>query len=253
MGKIIAVANQKGGVGKTTTSINLASALAVKNKKILLVDIDAQGNSCSGLGIPLSEDRNSMYEVLLLNEPIENVILMTNFPNLEIVPVNGHLSGAAIEMVDIENREFLLKNNLSKIRDKYDYIIIDCPPSLDLLTLNGLTGADSVLIPIQCEYYALEGMAKLMKTISLVQNSLNPDLKIEGILLTMYDSRTNLSNQVVEEISSYFKDKVYRSIIPRSVKISEAPSHGLPIDRYDPTGVGSKSYEKLAEEVINNG
>jgi len=253
MGKKIAVSNQKGGVGKTTTAVNLASALTVFGKKILLADIDAQGNACSGLGLIINEDQPSMYNVLLRDVPVSETIVESNISGLDLVPVNNHLSGAPIELADAEEREFRLYNALEEVVDEYDYIIIDCPPALDLLTLNGLTAADSVLIPIQCEYYALEGMTKLMKTISLVKESLNPDLGIEGILLTMYDSRTNLSNQVVEEVSSYFKEKVFQTIIPRSVKISEAPSHGAPIDQYDPSGTGSRSYIKLAEELINHG
>lgn len=253
MGKKIAVSNQKGGVGKTTTAVNLASALTVFGKKVLLADIDAQGNACSGLGLLIGEDQPSMYNVLLMDVPVSQTIVESGIPGLDLVPVNSHLSGAPIELAEAEEREFRLYNALEEVINDYDYIVIDCPPALDLLTLNGLTAADSVLIPIQCEYYALEGMTKLMKTISLVKETLNPDLGIEGILLTMYDSRTNLSNQVVEEVSSYFKEKVFQTIIPRSVRISEAPSHGTPIDRYDPTGTGSKCYIKLAEELINHG
>jgi chromosome partitioning protein len=253
MGKRIAVSNQKGGVGKTTTAVNLASALTVYNKKVLLADMDAQGNACSGLGLSVSDDQPSMYNVLLMDMPVRETIIETSIKGLDLIPVNGHLSGAPIELADAEEREFRLYHALEEIKNEYDYIIIDCPPALDLLTLNGLTAADSVLIPIQCEYYALEGMSKLIKTIRLVQESLNPDLSIEGILLTMYDSRTNLSNQVVEEVTSYFKEKVFQTIIPRSVRISEAPSHGVPIDQYDPTGAGTKGYIKLAEELINHG
>lgn len=253
MGKIIAISNQKGGVGKTTTSINLASALASFDKKVLLADIDAQGNSCSGLGMTISEDQTSMYEILMGEASPAEAILHTPIRNLDLIPVNPHLSGAAVELTSVSEREFRLRTALQPLAAQYDFIIIDCPPALDLLTLNGLTAADSVLIPIQCEYYALEGMVKLMKTIGLVQNSLNPALSIEGVLLTMYDSRTNLSNQVVEEVTSYFKDKVFQTIIPRTVKISEAPSHGVPIDKYDPNGNGARSYINLAEELINNG
>lgn len=253
MGKKVAVSNQKGGVGKTTTAVNLASALTVCGKRVLLADMDAQGNACSGLGLSISDDQPSMYNVLLMDVPVRETILKTNIPGLDLIPVNSHLSGAPIELADADEREFRLYNALEEIINDYDYIIIDCPPALDLLTLNGLTAADSVLIPIQCEYYALEGMTKLMKTIRLVQDSVNPDLEIEGILLTMYDSRTNLSNQVVEEVSSYFKEKVFQTIIPRSVRISEAPSHGVPIDQYDPSGPGSRGYIKLAEELINHG
>ena len=253
MGKIIAVSNQKGGVGKTTTSINLASALASFGKKVLLADIDAQGNSCSGLGMSISDDQTSMYEILMDEASPRDAILSTPVPNLDLIPVNPHLSGVSVELTSAPEREFRLRKALRPLAAEYDFIIIDCPPALDLLTLNGLTAADSVLIPIQCEYYALEGMVKLMKTVGLVQNSLNPELAIEGVLLTMYDSRTNLSNQVVEEVTSYFKDKVFQTIIPRTVKISEAPSHGIPIDKYDPSGAGARSYIKLAEELITNG
>jgi len=253
MGKKIAVSNQKGGVGKTTTAVNLASALTIFGKKALLADIDAQGNACSGLGLLIGEEQPSMYNVLLMDIPVSETIVKTAIQGLDLVPVNSHLSGAPIELAEAEEREFRLFKALKEVVDTYDYIIIDCPPALDLLTVNGLTAADSVLIPIQCEYYALEGMTKLMRTISLVKETLNPELSIEGILLTMYDSRTNLSNQVVEEVSAYFKEKVFQTVIPRSVKISEAPGHGIPIDQYDPSGTGSKCYIKLAEELINHG
>lgn len=253
MGRKIAVANQKGGVGKTTTAVNLSSNLAKLGKKVLLVDIDAQGNSCSGLGVEIEEDQNSIYEVLMNECSAAEATVSTPVENLSMIPVNAHLSGAPIELANADKREYRLQEALSSIAGNYDYIIIDCPPALDLLTLNGLTAADSVLVPIQCEYYALEGMVKLMQTISLVQNNLNRHLTIEGVLLTMYDSRTNLSNQVVQEVSSYFQDKVFQTIIPRTVKIAEAPSHGIPIDEYDHSGAGAKSYMKLAEEVINHG
>ena len=257
MGKIIAISNQKGGVGKTTTSVNLASALASllaqSGKKVLLVDIDAQGNCCSGLGVRVGEEQASIYDVLLGEATVDEVIIPTAAPNLELIPVNAHLAGASVVMAQITEREYRLRKALRPLAEKYAYIIIDCPPSLDLLTINALTAADSVLIPIQCEYYALEGMVKLMKTIEMVQNSLNPALALEGVLLTMYDSRTNLSNQVVEEVTTYFKSKVFQTIIPRTVKISEAPSHGLPIDKYDPNGSGTRCYTSLAEEVLQNG
>lgn len=253
MGRKIAVANQKGGVGKTTTAVNLSSSLAKLGKQVLLVDIDAQGNSCSGLGVEIHEDQNSVYELLMDECTAEEAIVPTPVSGLSIIPVNTHLSGAPIELAGADKREYRLLDALKPVINRFDYIIIDCPPALDLLTLNGLTAADSVLIPIQCEYYALEGMVKLMQTISLVQNNLNRKLTVEGVLLTMYDSRTNLSNQVVQEVSSYFQEKVFQTIIPRTVKIAEAPSHGIPIDEYDQSGTGAKSYMKLAEEVINHG
>jgi len=253
MGRIIAISNQKGGVGKTTTAINLASSLASFGRRVLLADIDAQGNSCGGLGVQVSDEQPSMYDILLEEADPESVIVPTAIPNLELIPVNAHLAGASVMMAQVTEREYRLRKALRPLAARYDYIIIDCPPSLDLLTINGLTAADSILVPIQCEYYALEGMVKLMKTIELVQNALNPHLVIEGVLLTMYDSRTNLSNQVAEEVVTYFKDKVFQTIIPRTVKISEAPSHGLPIDKYDPSGSGARCYTRLAEEVMQNG
>ena len=252
MSKIITIANQKGGVGKTTTAVNVSACLAENNKKTLLIDIDPQGNACSGLGIDVNDNQKGVYEILLDNEPIEDVIINTDINNLDIIPVSINLTGAQIELVNEENRELRLKNAIDKIKDNYDYIIIDSPPNLGLLTLNGLVSADSVLIPLQCEYYALEGLAKLLKTIQMVQESLNPSLQIEGVLLTMFDSRTILSNQVMEEATAYFKNKVYKTIIPRNIKLGEAPSHGIPISSYDKHSIGSKSYINLAKELISN-
>jgi len=250
MGKSIAIANQKGGVGKTTTAVNLASCLALKGKKILLVDIDAQGNSCSGLGISKETEESSIYEILIDGLEIHKTVKEVE-PNFHLVPVNVNLAGAQIEILEMEDREFRLKKAIEGIKGNYDFVIIDCPPSLDIMTLNALVAADSVLIPLQCEYYALEGLAQLLKTISLVQKRLNPALNIEGVVLTMFDSRTNLSTQVMEEAISYFKEKVYKTIIPRNIKLSEAPSYGQPITVYDPSSIGAKSYMKLAEEVIS--
>lgn len=250
MGKSIAIANQKGGVGKTTTAVNLASCLALKGKKILLVDIDAQGNSCSGLGISKETEESSIYEILIEGLEIHKTVKEVE-PNFHLVPVNVNLAGAQIEILEMEDREFRLKKAIEGIKGNYDFVIIDCPPSLDIMTLNALVAADSVLIPLQCEYYALEGLAQLLKTISLVQKRLNPALNIEGVVLTMFDSRTNLSTQVMEEAISYFKEKVYKTIIPRNIKLSEAPSYGQPITVYDPSSIGAKSYMKLAEEVIS--
>ena len=251
MSKIITIANQKGGVGKTTTAINLSAYLAQQGKKILVIDIDAQGNTCSGFGIDKQNEDLSVYEVLLEGLNITEVIRPTNFNNLFIVPVNIHLAGAQVELIEEEDREVRLKNALEPIRNQYDYIFIDCPPSLDIMTVNGLVAADSVLIPLQCEFFALEGLAQLLKTINLLQKGLNPDLKIEGVLLTMFDNRTNLANQVVDEAIDYFKEKVYKTIIPRNVKLAEAPSHGTPISNYDPNCVGAKSYQKLAMEILS--
>ena len=249
MGKIISIANQKGGVGKTTTSVSLSAILAKKGKKILMIDMDPQGNGTSGLGI----DKNvkfSVYDVIIDDVEIENTIKKTEIENLDVCPSNINLAGAEVELVDMEEREQRLKSKLDKIKEKYDYIIIDCPPSLGLVTLNAFTASDSVLIPVQCEYYALEGLGQLINTINLVKKHLNKSLYIEGPLLTMYDARTNLSNQVVKEVKRYFEDKVYKVVIPRNVKLSEAPSYGMPITLYDKRSKGAKCYEKLAKEFL---
>lgn len=249
MGKVVSIANQKGGVGKTTTSINLSTVLAKKNKKVLLIDADPQGNATSGFGI--SKDQQfSVYDVLIEDIEIENTLQSTKIKNLDICPSNINLAGAEVQLVAAINREFRLKNKIDEIRDKYDFIIIDCPPSLGLTTLNAFTASDSVLIPVQCEYYALEGLGQLMNTINLVKKHTNKSLQIEGALLTMYDVRTNLSNQVAKEVKKYFDNKVYKSIIPRNVKVSEAPSYGMPITIYDPHSKGAKSYEKFAKEFL---
>ena len=251
MAKVIAIANQKGGVGKTTTAINLSAYLAEKGKKVLLVDIDAQGNSCSGFGIDKQNGKKGIYEVLMNYIDVSSVLEKTLLNNLQVVPVNVHLMGSQIELLKEKNREERLKKAIQSVKQSYDFIFIDCPPSLDILTVNGLVAADSVLIPLQCEFFALEGLAQLLKTIHLLQKGLNPKLKIEGVLLTMFDNRTNLSNQVVDEAVDYFKDKVYKTVIPRNIKLAEAPSHGVPIIRYDPSCVGAKSYQKLAMEILN--
>ena len=249
MGKIISVANQKGGVGKTTTSINLSTLLAKKGKKVLLIDADPQGNATSGLGIE-KEQQFSVYDVLIEDIEVENTLQTTQVKNLDLCPSNINLAGAEVQLVGAENREFRLKSKLENIKDDYDYIIIDCPPSLGLVTLNAFTASDSVLIPIQCEYYALEGLGQLLNTIELVKTHMNKDLKVEGALLTMYDARTNLSNQVVNEVKKYFGDRVYKNVIPRNVRLSEAPSYGMPISLYDPRSKGAKAYEKFAKEFI---
>lgn len=249
MGKIIAVANQKGGVGKTTTAINLSTILAKKNKKVLLLDTDPQGNATSGLGVE-KEVEKSVYDVLVEETEIEEVCQKTSVKNLKVCPSNINLAGAEVQLVGMENREKRLRSKLDKIKEDYDYIIIDCPPSLGLITLNAFTASDSVLIPVQCEYYALEGLGQLMNTINLVKRHLNKSLTIEGAVLTMYDMRTNLSNQVVKEVKKYFEDKVYKTVIPRNVKLSEAPSYGMPITVYDPRSKGAKCYEKFAKEFL---
>ena len=250
MGKVISVANQKGGVGKTTTTINLSTLIAKKGKKVLMIDADPQGNASSGVGIDRDDIELSIYDVLIDEIEFDNVVKKTNIKNLEICPSNINLAGAEVELVSVMSREHRLKEKLDKIKDNYDFIIIDCPPSLGLITLNAFTASDSVLIPVQCEYYALEGLGQLLNTINLVKKHLNKNLEIEGALLTMYDVRTNLSNQVVKEVKNYFNDKVYKNVIPRNVKLSEAPSYGMPISVYDPRSKGAKSYEKFVKEFL---
>lgn len=249
MGKIIAIANQKGGVGKTTTSVNLSALLAKKGKKVVLIDADPQGNATSGLGVDKDVEK-SLYDVLINEEPVAGTLQDTVEKNLKICPSNMNLAGAEVELVSQMSREHRLKEQLEGIKDKFDYIFIDCPPSLGLITLNSFTAADSVLIPVQCEYYALEGLGQLLNTINLVKKHLNKSLEIEGALLTMYDIRTNLSNQVVKEVKKYFDDRVYKTVIPRNVRLSEAPSFGMPITMYDPKSKGARSYEKLAKEFL---
>lgn len=249
MGKIIAIANQKGGVGKTTTSVNLSTILAKKGKKVVLLDADPQGNATSGLGVE-KDTGKSLYDVLINEEPVENTLQDTIEKNLKICPSSMNLAGAEVELVSQMSREHRLKEQLEKVKEDYDYIFIDCPPSLGLITLNSFTAADSVMIPVQCEYYALEGLGQLINTINLVKKHLNKSLEIEGAVLTMYDIRTNLSNQVVKEVKKYFDDKVYKTVIPRNVRLSEAPSFGMPISVFDPKSKGAKSYEKLAREFL---
>ena len=251
MSKVIAVFNQKGGVGKTTTNVNLSASIAKMGKKVLVLDLDPQGNSTSGFGIEKNEVENTIYEVLINNDSIEDAIIKTEFDNIDIVASATELAGAEIEFTSIENREFILKKALNRVRDKYDYIFIDCPPSLGMLTINCLTAVDSVLIPIQCEYYALEGVSQLMETISLIKKSLNPNLAIQGVVLSMFDGRANLSIQVVEEVKRYFKGSVYTTLIPRNVRLAEAPSHGKPVIYYDSRCKGAIAYLELAEEFID--
>ena len=249
MGKVIAIVNQKGGVGKTTTSVNLSSCLGYKKRKVLLIDIDPQGNATSGLGIDKEKIEKSIYDVLINNIPIADTIKSTPIKNLSLCPSNIELAGAEVELVNMISRETRLKIALDKLKDNYDYIFIDCPPSLGLLTLNSLTAADSILIPIQCEYYALEGLSQLINTVDLIRQHLNPKLEIEGVLLTMYNTRTNLSEQVVLEVKKYFKENVFDTIIPRNTRLSEAPSHGLPIILYDAKSRGCECYLDLAKEI----
>lgn len=251
MAQIISVANQKGGVGKTTTTVNLGACLASLGKKVLLVDMDAQGNATSGVGIRKPDVTKDIYDVLVNELPIDEATLITEHENLSIVPATLQLAGAEIELTSMMARESRLKGSLAEVSSQYDYILIDCPPSLGHLTINSFTASDSILIPVQCEYYALEGLSKLLNTVRLVQKHFNPELEIEGVLLTMYDARTNLGNEVVEEVRKYFREKVYETIIPRNIRLSEAPSHGKPIIDYDPRSRGAEVYQALAKEVVS--
>ncbi len=251
MGRIIAIANQKGGVGKTTTSINLSAALAEKDKKILVIDADPQGNTTSGFGIDKNDLENTIYELILGECSIEECIIKEAISNISIIPSNVNLAAAEIELIGVDKKEYILKKEVDWVKDKYDYIIIDCPPSLSMLTINAMTTANTVLVPIQCEYYALEGLSQLIHTVNLVKERLNPELDMEGVVFTMFDSRTNLSMQVVENVKSHLNQKVYNTVIPRNIRLAEAPSYGMPINMYDPKSAGAEAYMLLADEVIN--
>lgn len=253
MGKTIAIANQKGGVGKTTTSINLSASLAAKGKKVLVIDTDPQGNTTSGFGVEKNDLENTVYELMLSECSIKECILNDVIEGVSIIPSNVNLAAAEIELIGVDRKEYILKREVEWIKDNYDYIIIDCPPSLSMLTINAMTTADTVLVPIQCEYYALEGLSQLIHTINLVKERLNPDLDIEGVVFTMYDSRTNLSMQVVENVKSNLSQKVFQTLIPRNIRLAEAPSYGMPINAYDPKSAGAEAYMQLAEEVISGG
>lgn len=253
MGRTIAIANQKGGVGKSTTAINLSSCLGEMGQKVLTIDMDPQGNTTSGMGVEKNEVENTIYELLLGESKLEDCIIPLNFDNLSLIPSNVNLAGAEIELIGVEDKEFILKNAIDQVRDQYDFIIIDCPPSLNMLTINAMTTADTVLVPIQCEYYALEGLSQLMHTIELVQERLNPELEMEGVVFTMYDARTNLSLQVVENVKDSLDQNIYKTIIPRNVRLAEAPNYGMPINYYDKRSTGAESYRLLADEVIHRG
>lgn len=252
MVKVIAIANQKGGVGKTTTAVNLAACLAQKGRKVLMLDEDPQGNATSGLGFDKRDIKKCVYDTLINDVPMKEVLLHSDYENLDVIPATIQLAGAEIELVSLMNREGRLKNALERVKHDYDYVLIDCPPSLGLLTINALTAANSVLVPIQCEFYALEGVSQLINTIKLVQRNLNPALKLEGVLMTMFDQRTNLSSDVVGEVRKYFNTKMYNTIIPRNVRLSEAPSHGQPVIVYDPKSKGAQVYSELAQEVLGD-
>ena len=251
MGRTIAIANQKGGVGKTTTSINLSAALAVKGKKVLVIDMDPQGNTTSGFGIEKNDLDNTIYELILGECSIQDCILKDVIKGVSILPSNVNLAAAEIELIGVDKKEFILKKEVDWVKDQYDFIIIDCPPSLSMLTVNAMTTANTVLVPIQCEYYALEGLSQLIHTVNLVKERLNPELDMEGVVFTMFDSRTNLSNQVVDNVKNHLNQNVYNTIIPRNIRLAEAPSYGMPISMYDPKSVGAESYMLLADEVIN--
>lgn len=252
MGRIIAIANQKGGVGKTTTAINLSACLAETGKHVLMLDCDPQGNATSGLGVDKNKAEVTSYDILIGEATVEEAIVHTEYQGLDIIPSNINLSGAEIELIGIDHKEYILQKQIYPLKDKYDFIIIDCPPSLNMLTVNAMTTADTVLVPIQCEYYALEGLSQLIHTINLVNQRLNPRLKMEGVVFTMYDARTNLSLQVVENVKANLKQTIYKTIIPRNVRLAEAPSHGMPINVYDSRSAGAESYRLLAEEVIEH-
>ena len=252
MGRTIAIANQKGGVGKTTTAINLSSCLAERGKKVLVIDLDPQGNTTSGMGLDKDEQEQSVYDLILDQCSTNDCVVRTNIPNLNIIPSNVNLAGAEVELLDVENKEYVLRNAVDYIKEDYDFVIIDCPPSLNMLTINAMTTADTVLVPIQCEYYALEGLSQLIYTINLVQDRLNPELVIEGVVFTMYDGRTNLSQQVVESVRTNLKTRIYETVIPRNIKLAEAPSHGMPINLYEAKSSGAESYRSLAAEIIEN-
>ena len=253
MGRIIAIANQKGGVGKTTTAINLSACLAEKGQKVLAIDMDPQGNMSSGLGLDKNSVEKTIYDLIIGESEVEEVLQKNALENLDILPANVDLSAAEIELIGIDEKEYIVKKAIEKIKDAYDYVIIDCPPSLSMLTINAMTTADSVLVPIQCEYYALEGLSQLIHTVELVKERLNPVLEIEGVVFTMYDARTNLSLQVVENVKDNLQQNIYKTIIPRNIRLAEAPSYGMPINQYDAKSAGADSYRRLADEVMNRG